>query len=101
MAQALIRKIKDETLEAYRLSARTKGVSLEAELRDVVERNAPIYRKDSAALLALSERLQAMTLKPGGDSTKYIRWTRDTNCGRFPGSPPFEEEDEDEDDVGH
>ena len=93
MAQALIRKIKDETLEAYRASARAKGISLEAELREVVERNAPRRRKDPEALLALSERLQALTLKPGGDSTKFIRWSRDTNSGRLPGSPPFEDDD--------
>ena len=93
MAQALIRKIKDETLEAYRASAREKGVSLEAELRDVVERNAPIRRKDPEALLALSRRLTGMTLKPGQDSTKFIRWSRDTNAGRLPGSPPFKDDD--------
>jgi plasmid stability protein len=93
MAQALIRKIKDETLEAYRASARKKGVSLEAELREVVERNAPIRRKDPEALLALSRRLTAMTLKPGKDSTPFIRWARDTNGGRLPGSPPFVDDD--------
>lgn len=93
MAQALIRKIKDETLEAYRASARTKGISLEAELREVVERNAPIRRKDPEALLALSRRLTAMTLKPGEDSTPFIRWARDTNGGRLPGSPPFDGDD--------
>jgi plasmid stability protein len=93
MAQALIRKIKDETLEAFRVSARAKGISLEAELRDLIERNAPPRRKDPQALLALSERLLAMTLMPGGDSTKFIRWSRDTNSGRFPGSPPFEDDD--------
>ena len=39
MAQALIRKIKDETLEAFRAAAKEKGRSLEAELRELIETN--------------------------------------------------------------
>lgn len=84
MAQALIRKIKDETLEAFRVAAREKGRSLEAELREVIERNRPSDHKDSAALLALSERLRANTPASASrvDSTEYIRWARDTDAGR-------------------
>jgi plasmid stability protein len=87
MAQALIRKIKDETLEAFRAAARDKGTSLEAELRDVIERNRPPGKKDSAALLALSKRLQAGTPASAAvvDSTEYIRWLRDTDAGRYLG----------------
>ena len=86
MAQALIRKIKDETLEAFRAAAREKGRSLEAELRDLIESNRPARKKDSVKLLRLSAELQAMT-PPGGpdtsDSTLLIRWDRDTNHGKW------------------
>jgi plasmid stability protein len=86
MAQALIRKIKDETLADYRSAAAAKGRSLEAELRDLIESNRPLRRKDSAALLALSRRLQANTPASAAsvDSTEYIRWARDTDGGRHP-----------------
>jgi antitoxin FitA len=86
MAQALIRKINDETLADYRAAAAEKGRSLEAELRDLIERNRPRKRKDSAALLRLSAELQAMTPPAGpdtSDSTLLIRWDRDTNGGRW------------------
>lgn len=93
MEQAIIRKLKDGTLAPYRAVAKAKGTSLEAELREVIERNVPPVRKDRQALLALALELQAKTLKPGGDSTAYIRWSRDTNAGRLPGSKPFMDDD--------
>ena len=86
MAQALIRKLNDDTLAAYRAAAREKGRSLEAELRDVLEGQRPGYRKDSAELLRLSDELLAMTLPDGpdgSDSTLLIRWDRDTNHGKW------------------
>ncbi len=86
MAQALIRKIKDETLADYRAAAAAKGRSLEAELRDLIEANRPLRSKDSVALGALSRRLRAGTPASAArvDSTAYIRWARDTNNGRLP-----------------
>ncbi len=95
MEQVLIRRLKDGTLADYRRAAEAHGRSLEAELRDVIERNRPAVKKDTARLLALSDRLRAMTLKPGGDSTAYIRWLRDTNMGRDAGGASFD------DDPGH
>ena len=92
MEQVLIRRLKDGTLADYRRAAEAHGRSLEAELREVIERNRPAAKKDTARLLALSDQLRAMTLKPGGDSTPYIRWLRDTNMGRDPGSKPFDED---------
>lgn len=88
MAQALIRKIKDETLADYRAAAAAKGRSLEAELRELIETNRPLRKKDSAALLALSKRLRANTPASAAsvDSTEYIRWARDTDGGRHLGS---------------
>ena len=87
MAQALIRKLGDDTIEDYRAAARAKGRSLEAELRDVIEANRPPRHKDSAALLRLSAELRAMTPPEGtGNSTPLIRWDRDTNhCKWFDG----------------
>lgn len=84
MEQTIIRKLKDGTLAPYRELAKSKGRSLEAELRDLVERNRPTIRKSREELRALSERLtkgQPM----GSDSTAYIRWLRDTDGGRNPG----------------
>lgn len=86
MAQALIRNLDDATLEAFRAAAREKGRSLEAELRDLIEKNKPHAKKDSARLLQLSAELQAMTPPDGpdaSDSTLLIRWDRDTNHGKW------------------
>jgi plasmid stability protein len=96
MAQALIRKLKDETLADYRSAAAAKGRSLEAELRELIESNRPPRKKDSTALLALSERLRANTPASAArvDSTEYIRWARDTDAGRYLGGGA------DDDDAG-
>ena len=83
MAQALIRRLHDETLEAYRAAARAKGNSLEAELRETLEANCPARGKDKAALLALSDALLALTPSMTSDSTPFIRRMRDTNGGRW------------------
>jgi plasmid stability protein len=85
MAQALIRKIKDETLADYRSAAAAKGRSLEAELRDLIESNRPMRVKDSEALAALSRRLRKGTPASAAreDSTAFIRWSRDTNNGKL------------------
>jgi antitoxin FitA len=82
MAQALIRKLKDETLEDFRVAAKEKGRSLEAELRDVLERNRPKRAKSREELIALSDALCDNTVL-GPDSTAYIRWLRDTNFGKW------------------
>ena len=92
MEQAIIRKLKDGTLAPYRAVAKAKGTSLEAELRDVIEHNMPAPKLDPASRLALARTLQAKTLKPNGDSTAFIRWSRDTNAGRLPGSAGFEDD---------
>lgn len=92
MEQAIIRKLKDGTLAPYRAIAKAKGTSLEAELREVIERNVPVPKLDPASRLALARRLQAKTLKPNVDSTAFIRWSRDTNAGRLPGSAGFEDD---------
>jgi len=87
-----IRRLKPGTLQPYREAAEAKGRSLEAELRDVIERNRPRPAKDVERLLALSRKLRAAS-GMASDSTAYLRWSRDTNAGRLPGSPPFDEDD--------
>lgn len=87
MDQALVRRLKPGTLDAYREFARERGSSLEAELREVIEANRPMRRKDCAALLRLSDEALAMTPPDGptiaSDSTLLIRWDRDTNHGKW------------------
>lgn len=58
MAQVLIRNIDDETLEAYRQKAKIKGVSLEQELRNLLEANKPLTPDEK---LALSRAIRGMT----------------------------------------
>ena len=83
MGQVLIRRLSDETLADYRAAAKANGRSLEAELRDLIERNRPLRKKSAAELHAISERACSLTV--GGissDSTPYIRSVRDTDGGR-------------------
>lgn len=87
MEQALVRKLKPGTLDAYRAVAGRKGRSLEAELREVIEAHAPSPKKDCAALLRMSDEALSM-IPPHGpvnssDSTLLIRWDRDTNHGKW------------------
>ncbi|WP_284734443.1 FitA-like ribbon-helix-helix domain-containing protein [Sphingosinicella terrae] len=63
MAQALIRNIDEELLDAYRESARLNGRSLEAELRDALRRAKPMTPRRRDELVELSRRLRAMTPK--------------------------------------
>lgn len=87
MEQALIRKLKPGTLAAYRAVAKAKGLSLEAELRAVIEANQPLPPKNCSALLRISDEALAMTPPDGplnvSDSTLLIRWDRDTNHGKW------------------
>ena len=87
MAQALVRRIREETLEDYRDLARERGTSLEAELRNLIEAHRPLRRKSAAELRRMSNEALAMT-PPNGptigtDSTLLIRWDRDTNHGKW------------------
>lgn len=86
MGQALIRKLNDGTLEDYRSVARTRGTSLEAELREIIEANRPLRKRSAAELRRISD--EALSLTPpdgpnGSDSTLLIRWDRDTNHGKW------------------
>lgn len=86
MEQTLVRKLKPGTLESYRAYASQQGTSVEAELRALIERHAPLRRKDCVALLKISDGALAMTPPDGpegSDSTLLIRWDRDTNHGEW------------------
>jgi antitoxin FitA len=61
MGQVLIRNLDDSVIAALRVRAMARGLSLEAELRDVLTRAASHPRAAIAAELAAS---RAMT--PGG-----------------------------------
>lgn len=90
MSQVLIRKLGEDTLAAYRAAAKASGRSLEAELRDLIERNRPLRKKSAQELLAMSERACSLTVGGGSsDSTPYIRSVRDTDVGQA-GDPAAE-----------
>jgi antitoxin FitA len=76
LEQTVIRRLKPGTLSAYRTVAKTKGRSLEAELRDLIERNAPKVRLTPEERRALSDRLVAGQ-KMGTDSTILVREARE------------------------
>jgi plasmid stability protein len=86
MGQAIIRKLRDETLEDFRAQARENGTSLEAELRELIESHRPLRKKSPAELRRMSDEALAMTPPhgpEGSDSTLLIRWDRDTNHGKW------------------
>ena len=49
MAQVLIRNVDDETIETYRQKAKAKGISLEQELRNLLEANRPFTPEERVA----------------------------------------------------
>jgi plasmid stability protein len=81
MAQALIRRLDDETLADYRRLAKERGTSLEAELRDLIERNRPRRRLAPQEREELSLQLKAGQ-KRGSDSTAIIREAREQLAAR-------------------
>lgn len=82
MAQALIRNLDPKVLDTYRRRAAGNGRSLEAELRETLVNGATLTVTERQEL---SKRLRAMTAtdRPLTDSTAFIRWSRDTNGGRW------------------
>lgn len=86
MGQAIVRKLRDETLDAWRELAGQRGTSLEAELRALIEAHRPLRKKPAAELRRLSDAALAMTPPDGpdgSDSTLIIRWDRDTGHGKW------------------
>ncbi|OQW73887.1 MAG: hypothetical protein BVN33_09670 [Proteobacteria bacterium ST_bin13] len=79
MKQVLVRNLADETVAAYKQAARDNGRSLEAELRDVIERGRPKQRLSPEQLRSLVSHLHALTPDSAAliDSTALIREDRD------------------------
>ena len=50
MAQVLIRNVDEETVDSYRQKARVKGISLEQELRNLLEANRPFTPAERVAV---------------------------------------------------
>lgn len=80
MGQVLIRNLDDALIADYKKAAADKGGSLEAELRDALAAMRPRERKTKEELLALSERLCALTPASAAavDSTLLIREDRES-----------------------
>lgn len=50
MAQVLIRNVDEDTVESYRQKAKIKGISLEQELRNLLEANKPFTPAERVAV---------------------------------------------------
>ena len=77
MASMTIRNLDDKVVERLKKRAKDNGRSLEAELRVLLKQAA--NRKSPEELLAIAERISAMTPDDveQTDSTKIIREFRD------------------------
>ncbi|MGE0212557.1 MAG: hypothetical protein AB7S41_12745 [Parvibaculaceae bacterium] len=49
MGQILVRNVDDRAIETFKLRAKLKGTSLEQEVRELIERNAPFSPEERAA----------------------------------------------------
>ena len=76
MGQVIVRNLDDAVIAAHKERAKTRGVSLEQQLRDVLAEAARPSRED---IIADLRRIRAMTPKrPQIDSTELIREDRDS-----------------------
>jgi len=76
MGQVIVRNLDDAAISAHKQRARSRGVSLEQQLRDVLAEGAKPSR---AEIIADLRRIRAMTPKgPRIDSTELIREDRDS-----------------------
>lgn len=78
MGQVLIRRLDDETIDAYREAAHRNGRSLEAELREALRTMRPIGPRKCDELIESARRLRAMTFDvPQTPSEILVREDRD------------------------
>ncbi len=68
MAQVLVRNVDDATIESYKMKAKIKGISLEQELRNLLEANKPFTPQERVAasehfLSELKEIQPSLTLE--------------------------------------
>ncbi len=50
MGQVLIRNVDDGTIESFKMKAKIKGISLEQELRNLLEANKPFTPEERVAV---------------------------------------------------
>lgn len=74
MAQVLIRNLDDSTVESYRAKAKLKGISLEQELRNLLETHKPLTSEER---VSVSRRLRGQFAIETFDAAAAIRWGRD------------------------
>jgi len=76
VGQVIVRNLDDAVIAAHKQRAKSRGVSLEQQLRDVLAEGAKPSR---AEIIADLRRIRAMTPKgPRIDSTELIREDRDS-----------------------
>ena len=63
MGQVLIPDVPDETISRFKQKAEINGRTLEAELRDLIERNRPLT-SDERVALSLSFRARHDSVQP-------------------------------------
>lgn len=78
MAQVLIRNVDEETVESYRQKAKLRGISLEQELRNLLEANRPFSAEERVAVsrhlrarFAIEEFDVKAAIKEGRDDEFY------------------------------
>lgn len=79
MAQVLIRDLPDDLVERFKERARSRGQSLEAHLRDVLEASV---RGDRDEFLRFARAMRARSGAQVTDSTDLIRDSRDAGYER-------------------
>ncbi|OYX74626.1 MAG: hypothetical protein B7Y95_06040 [Rhizobiales bacterium 32-66-11] len=70
MAQVLIRNIPDETIQVYKERAKRNGISLEQEIRNLLEKNRPFT---PAERVAVSRHIRSLTKPSPALSLDEIR----------------------------
>ncbi len=81
MANLTIRNLDDAVVERLKKRAKANNRSLEAEVRDLLERSVGPMSRDE--FISLARRIRAMTPNvPQTDSTLLIREDRDSDHGR-------------------
>ena len=58
MGQVLVRNVDEGTIESYKMKAKIKGISLEQDLRNLLEANKPFTPEER---IAYSRRIRART----------------------------------------
>lgn len=64
MAQVLVRNLDEDTVESYRQKAKIKGISLEQELRNLLEANKPFTPEERVAASRAIRSMQTGVARP-------------------------------------